>query len=184
MFGFIGNFFFAYVPYKLWQNLGLISPDDSEPNPKTGKKILAFCISAIAGLAACSLLIAWGLDLLKMVPFAALATIISLNNSIPSVVLGLPLLLVLYPRIKKWDLLWTDIMKKEDVPQRGTIASLGAYLMVAGIIIGLVGGLAVALGIGQALFAAGFAAGGAGTLKVGIIAGIGSLLVIISGFMQ
>ena len=49
---------------------------------------------------ACALFIAWGLELLKMVPFASLGLIIALNNSIPSIVLGIPLMLVLYPRVK------------------------------------------------------------------------------------
>lgn len=184
LFGFVGNFLFAYVPYKLWNNLRLLKEDDKEPNLKSGRKVFAFIIVAISGAVACALFIAWGLDLLNMVPFAALATIISLNNSIPSIVLGIPLLIILYPRIKKWDLLWTDIMPEEDLPKGGKLAKTGAILMVVCIYVGLIGGLLAAFGVHQAVFNAGFAAGGAGTLGVGIIAGICSLGMLVAGIMQ
>lgn len=183
-FGFIGNFMFAYVPYKLWNNLGIVPENDKEPNLKSGRKVFAFVVATFGGAIACAVIIAWGLDILKMVPFAALATIITLNNSIPSIILGIPLLAVLYPRIKKWDLLWTDIMPEEDLPKSGKMAKMGAVIMVLGIVVGLVGGLLCALGAGQGLFASGFAAGGAGAMSVGVVAGIGSLAIIISGFLQ
>jgi len=183
-FGFVGNFLFAYVPYKLWRNMGILSKGEQEPSLKSGKQIGMYVFVAIAGSAACGLFIAWGLDLLKMVPFAALASIITLNNSIPSIVIGIPLLLVLYPRVKKWDLLWTDIMKEEDIPKITAKTRTGSYLMVASIFIGLFGGLAVAVGAGQALFVSGFMAGGAGLQSVAIVAGIGSIMTLVSGAMQ
>lgn len=184
LFGFVGNFMFAYVPYKLWSNLGIVKADDNEPNVKSGIKVFAYIVSALGGALACALIIGWGLDILNMVPFAALGTIISLNNSIPSILLGLPLLAVLYPRIKKWDLLWTDIVPEEDLPKPGKTARLGAIIMVLGIVVGLGGGLVAALGVGQAVFTAGFGAGGAGALSVGLVAGLGSLAVVVSGFLQ
>jgi len=184
VFGFVGNFLFAYVPYKLWHNLGILGKEEKEPDLKSKKKIFTYVIVSICGAVACALFIAWGLDLLNMVPFAALGTIISLNNSIPSIVLGIPLMMVLYPRIKKWDLLWTEILPEEDLPKGGKLASLGAVLMVASIVIGLGGGLVAAFGANQAVFSAGFEAGGAGTLGVGLIAGIGSIGILITGAMQ
>jgi energy-coupling factor transport system substrate-specific component len=183
-FGFFGNFMFAYVPYKLWQNLGIVQLDDLEPNLNSGRKVFAYVISAIAGSLACALFIGWGLDIINMVPFAALGAIIALNNSIPSIVLGIPLLIVLYPRIKKWDLLWTDIMPEEDLPPTGVKARTGAIIMTISIFVGLIGGLMAALGAGQALFSAGFGAGVTGTTGVGLIAGIGILVSIISAFLQ
>lgn len=183
IFGFIGNFMFAYVPYKLWNNLGLVKKD-KEPDLKSGKKIVTFVIVSILGSMSCALFIAAGLDILNMVPFAALGTIITLNNSIPSIVLGIPVLMLLYPRIKKWDLLYTDIMDKRDLPREGGLAKIGAMVMVLTIVIGLGGGLALALGAGQAAFSAGFAAGGAGTASVGAVTGIASAMLIISGILQ
>lgn len=184
IFGFIGNFMQAYVPYKLWRNLGMLKADDLEPNLNSGRKVFAYIVAALIGAFACALTIGWGLDLLKMVPFAALASIIAVNNSIPSIVLGIPLLLILYPRIKKWNLLWTDIMEEEDISKPDAKARVAAIIMTLAVIIGLFGGLAAAVGVGQALFAAGFAAGGTGYLSVQIIAGLSTIIFILSGLLQ
>ncbi len=46
--------------------------------------------------------IAWASDLLGNVPFAALGTFLMVNNAILGLVLGPFLLLVLYPRVKRW----------------------------------------------------------------------------------
>lgn len=180
-FGFVGNFMFAYVPYKLWNNLGIVDPENKEPDLKSSRKVAAYIVSAIGGALACALIIGWGLELLGMVPFAALGAIISLNNSIPSIVLGIPLLLILYPRIKKWDLLWTEIMDEDDFLKTGKRQQLGAVIMLAGILVGLIGGLAVALGAGQELF--NFTQAGKG-MSVVLIGGIGVVATFIGSFMQ
>jgi energy-coupling factor transport system substrate-specific component len=184
-FGFIGNFMFAYVPYKLWSNLGILKKDDLEPDLKSGKKIGLFVLVSILGSAACGLVIAWGLELLGMVPFGALASIITLNNLIPSIVLGIPIGLIIFPRVKKWDLLWTDIMDEEDTLSGTGISKVGGILMTASILIGLIGGLLAAFGVGQALFYSGFGAGGeVGSTSVLLIAGFGTAGLIISSFLQ
>ncbi|HBM81604.1 MAG: QueT transporter family protein [Clostridiales bacterium] len=182
IFGFVGNFFFAYVPYKLWANLGIVKSDDAEPDLKSGRKILAFIVCAITGSAACGLIIAWGLELLGLVPFAALSAIITVNNSIPSIVLGIPLLLVLYPRIKKWDLLWSEILPEEDMPPKGVKAKTGAALMTVFTYGGLIAGLLAAMGVGQQIFTSN--AGAAGSLGVIIVAGIGVVATILSSLLQ
>ncbi len=184
-FGFIGNFMFAYVPYKLWINLGLVSKDDSEPDLKSGKKIVAYVVVSFLGAAACALPIAWGLEVLGMVPFAALASIITLNNTIPALVLGIPIMLILYPRIKKWDLLWTDIMDEEDIPVAGKLSRTGGIVMTVSILGGLIGGFLAAFGVGQALLYSGFGAGGdVGSIGVILVAGIGTAGLIVSSFLQ
>ena len=185
LFGFVGNFMFAYVPYKLWINLGLVSKEDSEPDLKSGRKILAYVIVSILGSAACALPIAWGLEVLGMVPFAALGSIITINNSVPSVFLGIPIMLILYPRIKKWDLLWTEIMDEEDIPVAGKLSKIGGLVMTVSILVGLIGGFLAALGVGQGLLYGGFGAGGdVGTAGVILIGGIGTAGLIISAFIQ
>jgi len=185
LFGFVGNFMFAYVPYKLWINLGLVSKQDKEPDLKSKRKIAAYVVVAILGSVACALVIAWGLEVLKLVPFAALASIISLNNLIPALVLGIPVLLVLYPRIKKWDLLWTDIMDEEDIPVAGGMSRIGGFFMTVSILGGMIGGLMAAFGAGQAFLYKGFGAGGdVGSLGVLLVAGIGSVGLVLSSFIQ
>jgi energy-coupling factor transport system substrate-specific component len=186
VFGFLGNFLAAYVPYKLWSKLGLIDETDEDPLLlNSTKKIINYVVIAVLSSMSCALMIAWGCEVLKLVPFAALATIISLNNSVPSVVLGIPLLLILYPRIKKWDLLWTEIVDAEYLEKKSSAAKLGALLMVIGIIGGLAAGLTAALGLsGQAVFAGGFAQGQMGNAGVALLAGSGVALTVIGGFIQ
>lgn len=185
LFGFFGNFMFAYIPYKLWINLGLAPRNDLEPNVTTRRKAAAYIVSALMGSMGCALFIAWGLELLGMVPFAALGTIIMLNNSIPSVVLGMPILMVLYPRVKKWDLLWTDIVNEADQPVPGAMSKIGGFFMVVSIVGGWVGGLLLALGVGQALLYGGFEAGGTvGSLGVILVAGIGTAGMVLASFVQ
>lgn len=183
-FGFVGNFMFAYVPYKLWTNFVVAGSEDKEPNVKGGKRVAGYIVASILGSAACALIIAWGLELLGMVPFAALGSIITLNNSIPSIVLGLPLILVLYPRIKKWDLLWTDIMDEEDLPKAGAKTKIGAVVMTVAILFGMIAGLGMAFGVGQAAFNAGFGSTAGGNTGVVVTAGIGVIGLIISMFLS
>ncbi|RCW41697.1 MULTISPECIES: QueT transporter family protein [unclassified Halanaerobium] len=183
IFGFVGNFMFAYIPYKVWDNMGLVNKNDREPDLKSGRKIWTFIVAALGGALGCALIIGWGLELLGMVPFAALGAIITLNNSIPSIVLGIPLLIVLYPRIKKWDLMWTDILPPEDMPKTGAAARMGSIIMYLGVMFGLLGGLAVAAGAaGQELFSFTGQAG-EGTSVI-LVAGIGVAATFIGSFMQ
>lgn len=183
IFGFIGNFMQAYIPYRLWRNLGLLRADDLEPNLNSGRKIFAYTVVALLGSFACALTIGWGLDLLKMVPFAALASIIAVNNSIPSIVLGIPLLMILYPRVKKWNLLWTDIMEEDEISKPDAKARIAALITSLAILVGLFGGLMAAVAGGQSLFAAGFAGGKAGLASVGFIAGFSTIIFILASLL-
>jgi len=183
--GFVGNFMFAYIPYKLWINLGFSEAGKYDPDLKSGKKIGGYVLAAIIAAAGCALPIAWYLDWVGMVPFAALGSIITLNNSIPSIILGIPILLILYPRIVKWDLLWTDIMDEEDIPVGGPLSKIGAIVMLLSVIVGLFGGLMAALGVGQGLLYSGFGASGeVGSVGVVVIAGLGTAGLLVSSFLQ
>ena len=173
MFGFVGNFLFAYIPYKLWMNLGILKDDEMEPDCKSPKKIAVFIINAILASAACGLFIAWGVDLLGFVPFSVLGTIIPMNNAIAACVLGLVLTVLLFPRIKKWDLYWLDVMPEADLPEGGAIAKIGAYVTVASIVICLPIALALAYSIG-----------GVQVPAVMAVAGIGSVGCLVGGVLM
>ena len=166
IFGVFGNFFLGFIPYKMWGCVfGLTDEDVSQTTnigkKFSGKKLAAFEIVALTASAACGIIIAWYLDLAGMVPFAFLSITITLNNFFAALVLGPILLVLLYPRVKRWGLIWTDIMKKEDV-SAGKMKSLGTILMIVGSLGGLVIGILVAIGAtGQALFAFGEGSKGA-----------------------
>jgi energy-coupling factor transport system substrate-specific component len=165
--GFIGNFFLGFLPYKLWGSF-FRRGENMEPNVNSGKKLAVYAAVTIIASVVCAVWIAWFNDLIGLVPFAALGSIITVNNAIVGLVLGPVLLLVLYPRVKRWGLLWTEIMLPDEVPA-ARAARLGNILVWVGGLGGLIAGLVLGLGLyDQGLAAAGFATGAAG-LALGLI---------------
>ena len=152
IFGFVGNFFLGFIPYKMWGSVFGLTSDDVSPTTNSAKKVVAFEIVALVASAACGIIIAWYLDIAAIVPFAFLSVTITINNFAAAVVLGPILLSLLYPRVKRWGLIWTDIMDVEDVAV-GKARNLGSILMIVGAIGGLVVGLLVAAGVaGQTVY--------------------------------
>lgn len=145
IFGFAGNFLYAYIPYKIWGNLELFyMKDKKDPNIDSGKKLIIFGITAAVSSVACALVISWGTDALKLVPFARLSSIIILNNTVVNMLLGPLILPFLYPRIKKMGLLWTDIMSVEDISV-SEFPKFYSYLVIFSAIGGLAAGLITSL---------------------------------------
>lgn len=134
VFGFLGNFFFGLVGYKLWGNLGPLSSGE-EPRMDSLHQIVEYAIIALVSSAACAAIIAWGVDLLGLVPFTILGPTIMINNSIAAVALGPPLLYLTYPRIKEMNLLYADVMRDEDLESFGfaqpTVAGFGVLVVSA-----------------------------------------------------
>lgn len=152
IFGFFGNFFLGFIPYKMWGSVFGLTSDDMSQTTNSVKKVVAFEIVALVASAACGIIIAWYLDLAAIVPFAFLSVTITANNFAAAVVLGPILLSLLYPRVKRWGLIWTDIMDVNDVAA-GKGRNLGSILMIVGSIGGLVVGLLVAAGVaGQTIY--------------------------------
>lgn len=152
IFGFIGNFFLGFLPYKMWHTF-FRRGENMEPNVNSGKKLGVYVAITILASSVCAVWIAWFNDLIGFVPFAALGSIITVNNAIAGLVLGPLFLLVLYPRVKRWGLLWTEIMRPEEVPA-ARFGILGNVLMWIGGIGALVMGLALGLGLYEQGFAA------------------------------
>ncbi len=181
IFGFVGNFFLGFLPYKLWGSF-FRRGENMEPNVNSGKKLGVYAAVTILASAVCAVWIAWFNDLIGFVPFAALASIITVNNAIAGLVLGPVVLLVLYPRVKRWGLLWTEIMRPDEVAA-GRGGPLGNVLVWVGGIGALVVGLALGLGLyDQGLAASGFATGAAG-LTLGLIL-IPFLILIVAGSLM
>jgi energy-coupling factor transport system substrate-specific component len=145
IFGFVGNFFYGLVAYKLWGKMGPLSshqPLDS----RSGRSVLEYLLLALLASAVCAAFIAWGLELVGLVPFGVVGPIILLNNFLAAAVLGPFLLWLLYPRAKRWDILWTEIMEPGEI-SRGAHPVLGALLMWAGGGGGLLVGIALSIGL-------------------------------------
>ncbi len=181
IFGFVGNFFLGYIPFKMWgATFGLVNKDNMAQITNTAKKLVAFEIIALTASAACGIIIAWYLDLASIVPFAFLSITITINNFAAAFVLGPILLALLYPRVKRWGLIWTDIMKPEDVAA-GAAKNLGSILMIVGSLGGLIVGILVAAGVaGQTLY--GFT-GNQGQTAVWLAVLPFLILIVIASFM-
>jgi energy-coupling factor transport system substrate-specific component len=140
IFGFVGNFLYAYVPYRVWGIHRLASKDGASPLARAGIVEYLF----VAGLASmvCAIVIAWGVDLLGLVPFKVLSLAITLNNFLVSAVLGPPLLAALYPRVRKWGLLYWQILDRQPM-RRAPLTTLGTLICWVGVVAALVTGLTV-----------------------------------------
>ncbi len=133
-FGFIGNFLFAYVPWRLWLVFTKKEADGSL------RQWPLFVFVSIVAASSCAVVIAWGVDWLGLAPYHILGTIISLNNTLPTIVLGAALLRLLHFRARRWGLLATQNLSSQDIAP-GKLAPLGACL----VIIGSLAGVALAL---------------------------------------
>jgi energy-coupling factor transport system substrate-specific component len=139
-FGFVGNFLYGYLPYKLWalrkRNIEI------EPAMRSFGQIAEYVAGAIFASAACAFIIAWGVNALKLVPFTVLGPVIVTNNAVVAIILGPPLLRVLYPRVRRWGLLYRDVMPAEDL-SRGRFAVAGLLLLLISTIPGLIAGVSL-----------------------------------------
>jgi energy-coupling factor transport system substrate-specific component len=136
--GFVGNFFLALLPYKMW-GAYFRSGENMEPNVDSGKKFGVYVALAFLASVIGAVIISWFIDLLGLIPFTASLLLITPNNAIMAIVLGPILLLALYPRVKRWGLLWTEIMNPEEVS--------GSGLQKVGNVLVWIGGLGAA-GVG------------------------------------
>jgi energy-coupling factor transport system substrate-specific component len=141
-FGFVGNFLYGYVPYRIW-GIHRLAPKETDASPVSGRGIIEYVL--VAGLAAlvCAVVVSWGAELISLAPFKVLGPAITINNLLMAVVLGPPLLLALYPRVRKWGLLWWQVSEQQPV-RRGLVRAIGTLLCWVGCVAALVTGLSVA----------------------------------------
>ena len=158
-FGMVGNFWFGYIPYRVWRTLskrdpvvsGLVVVDIFRKgrSKDLGHRVLLLAIylpiTLLASLA-CGITIGWGLDILGIVPFHILAPAITINNFLAAGLLGPLLLPLLYPRVKRWGLLYTDVMDSEDL-YNGRLPHLAHVLLWIALVGSLIIGISMSLGV-------------------------------------
>jgi energy-coupling factor transport system substrate-specific component len=155
--GFVGNFFLALLPYKLWSAY-FRRGENVEQNVDSGKKLGVYVAVTVLASLVCALMIAWWIELLGLVPFTVGLISITSNNAIMALILGPILLLALYPRVKRFGILWTEIMDPEEVsaPRSKTLGNALVWVGgVGGAAVGLIlslsgatfGGLGIGLGV-------------------------------------
>jgi len=123
-----------------------------------GPLTVAYVAAALAASAACALFIGWGVDLLGLVPFAALGNIILINNFVVAAILGPPLMAALYPRVQRWGILYNDILDDKD-RSKGRFALLAVVILCIALVWGMVAGNLASLGTGATLLKGGGHAG-------------------------
>jgi energy-coupling factor transport system substrate-specific component len=167
LFGFLGNFFFGFIPYKVWSRHGLVKRN-AEPYLNSVNQLIEFWLTTIIASIICAVIIAWGLEILAVLPFAVLGSIITVNNSIAAGILGPIVMFLIYPRVKQLGLIWTDIMESADIS-----GPLNVPLGVLLTWIGGLGGLIVGLYASTSLYGAGIgAAFGRGSIGPVVIFGL------------
>lgn len=144
--GFIGNFFYGFIPYKLWGRMGIFSSRQAI-DARSGRWFLEYLLVAVLASGTCAATISFGTELFSLVPFRILAPVITINNLFWAVILGPFLIWLLYPRAKRWDILWTEIVEPAEIsrPARPWIA---VVLMWVGGLGALASGLTIAARLG------------------------------------
>lgn len=171
VFGFIGNILFAYIPYKLWGSFRLKRGEDRLPTINSPSKLVKFGIVSFTASIACALVIGWGVDVLKLVPFTLLSVIILLNNTVMTLIFGPIVLPIAYRLAKKAGVLWTDVMRKEDI-SRPASEKIYSYMIYFGAIGGFISGLTLALLFaGQTISGHGISTAGMGSpfIAIGVL---------------
>ncbi len=136
-FGFWGNFLAAYCPYQMWRGRSLEALRPQWPR---------FVLAAVLGGLSCALVIGFGLEALKLLPFGIIAVAVFLNNIIIALTLGPLVLRLLAPRVSRWDLAWEDLMDPED-RRSGPAPRLGLALAWVGAGGGCILGLSASTGL-------------------------------------
>jgi len=181
LFGFVGNFLLGAIPYMLWGRLGPLS-SNQEPTMRGSKQVAEFLIVTVASGLACAFMVAWGLEVLGLFPFTVLGSIIAINNVLLPAVLGPVLMALLYPRVKRWGLLWSDILDPADIGA-GKTGGLGAWIMLLASVVGWALCLFLSLGGGGQLLMPGFAQGGQGGAVTVVAAGAPVALLLLAGLV-
>lgn len=182
IFGFLGNFFYGYLPYALWRAfMGYRNPFH------TGAMgLMLIAIILVANCLVIGSIIGWGADLLRLAPFGALGPIIVVNNLIASLVLSTILLALLYERVGRWGLLYFQVLDESrqdfsSTPSNDTqpypqiTAKIGALLCIAGGALAFLAGLMIsgeALQTGNGPAALANASKGSSAVAVGMSPGL------------
>jgi energy-coupling factor transport system substrate-specific component len=154
IFGFIGNFLFSFAAYKLWYQLPFITRDN-DPVINSPAKFAKWVVVCIGGAAALTSSLDWGLSgVLSLLPYPVLSTIVFPNNLVAALILGAPLLALVYRRLKRWGLIFTDIMSPDEVSQPGNtiLGNICVWVGLAGsIALSYLLGLAFNMAVGLTL---------------------------------
>jgi len=105
-----------------------------------------FLSAVLLGAWGCAVVVGFGLEAFKLLPYSIIALAVFLNNAMIALLLGPLLLKLLAPRVHRWDLYWQELMDEEDrLP--GPAPRLGQVLAWLGAGGGFGVGLALSTGL-------------------------------------
>lgn len=169
LFGFVGNFLYGLVPYKLWSALG---DDHAVPRAAPiwwGRFVLVVTVASVL----CATTIGWGQNLLGFHPFSVLGPVVLFNNLVAGLLLAPLLLQALSPRVTGARLEYHSVLDVQ------AAAGLRRYIGVALVIIGtaasFLAGCALSLGLWD-LSALSYGSSGEGTRALVVGLGVAPLL--------
>lgn len=138
--GFFGNFLLGYLPYALWTTLLPFRKRSRDWNPRNLQCWINYILIAFVSSASCAVVISIVVDALGIVPYAVLTKIITLNNTLASLI-GIALISSVFSVVKhQFGLFWIDLLQEEEIG-RPLAGPLGAWLVTLASFIGLLGGL-------------------------------------------
>lgn len=153
--GIFGNFYMALISYVVWGKIKGITSYGKPYMNKTKDYFEYIFVTLIASIG-CGSIMGYMLDAVGLYPFAVLGNILSLNNFVAAAILGPVLLKILYPRVEKWGLIWTDIMDRKDYSKPSsfrayllTFASITTFVLGNYLSINVYGGMAFGEGFQQ-----------------------------------
>lgn len=123
-FGFIGNFVYAFVPYRIVRIL--LKPGESLFSPK-GWVVFVFAVILASGL--CAVIIALGVDYFTPFPFALVAHAIFINNCSMSLLIVPILFRVLSKRIHQMRLSYDQVLAESDF-SRAPLRAVGPFILL------------------------------------------------------
>lgn len=142
--GFVGNFLLGYLPFAMWTTLLPIKQRTREWKPENLHCWINYILIAFISSAACGVVIGAGIDALGIVPYTVLSKIITLNNTVASLI-GVALLTSVFGVVRyQFGLFWAEIMEETAIG-RPIAGTPGAWLITIASLIGLVGEMLVDL---------------------------------------
>lgn len=138
--GFAGNFLLGYLPYTLWMTLIPFAEKSREWKKDSWRSWASYLLIAYVSSASCAIVVSIFADTLGLVPYSVLSKIITINDTLASLI-GVILLISVFQVVKdQLGLFWPEVMEESEIgsPVAGP---LGAWLIALASIIGIIGGM-------------------------------------------
>ena len=141
IFDVVGAFLLGYLPYTMWTTFKPLADGQRDPAATKWRSWMLYILIALITAVASSVVVLTWLQMLGLLPYTVLLTILvffALIGAVGSLVGGI-LFILLYGVVKKrLGLIWWEVMDEQEIgkPLAGT---LGAWLVTAGALVGTAG---------------------------------------------